>query len=44
VKRRVYVSLNSKYSSIRLVFMPHIDEKKVDLFIENLKAVAEEEL
>ncbi len=44
LKRRVYVSLNSKYSSIRLVFMPHIDEKKVDLFIENLKAVAEEEL
>jgi len=39
LKRKIYVSLNSKYSSIRLVFMPHVDEKKVDMLIENLKLV-----
>lgn len=42
LKRRIYVSLNKKYSSIRLVFMPHLTKRKIDTLVENLKQIRRE--
>ena len=43
MRRKIYVSLNSEYSSIRLVFMPHVTERKVDILIENLREIVRDE-